>query len=55
MKVAPAELAKVSGDIQVVGTVTFHEDHFAVVGPLVTGRILEAGRRASAIRSSAVR
>jgi cobalt-zinc-cadmium efflux system membrane fusion protein len=39
VKVAPAELAKVSGDIQVVGTVTFHEDHFAVVGPLVTGRI----------------
>ena len=39
VKVAPAQLAKVSGDIQVVGTVTFHEDHFAVVGPLVTGRI----------------
>jgi cobalt-zinc-cadmium efflux system membrane fusion protein len=39
VKVAPAELAKVSGDIQVVGTVTFHEDHFAVVGPLVSGRI----------------
>jgi cobalt-zinc-cadmium efflux system membrane fusion protein len=39
VKVAPAELAKVSGDIQVVGTVTFHEDHFAIVGPLVSGRI----------------
>jgi len=39
VKVAPAELTKLAGDIQVVGTVTFHEDHFAVVGPLVTGRI----------------
>jgi cobalt-zinc-cadmium efflux system membrane fusion protein len=39
VKVAPVELAKVSGDVQVVGTVTFHEDHFAVVGPLVAGRV----------------
>jgi membrane fusion protein, heavy metal efflux system len=39
VKVAPAELTKLGGDIQVVGTVTFHEDHFAVVGPLVSGRI----------------
>jgi len=39
VKVAPAELAKLAGDIQVVGTVAFHEDHFAVVGPLVSGRI----------------
>ena len=39
VKVAPVEMAKVSGDIQVVGTVTFHEDHFAVVGPLIAGRI----------------
>jgi len=39
VKVAPAELIKLAGDIQVVGTVTFHEDHYAVVGPLVTGRI----------------
>jgi cobalt-zinc-cadmium efflux system membrane fusion protein len=39
VKVAAAELAKLGGDIQVVGTVTFHEDHFAVVGPLVPGRI----------------
>src|SRR5262249_36641179 len=38
-KVAAAELAKLAGDIQVVGTVAFHEDHFAVVGPLVPGRI----------------
>ncbi len=39
VKVAPAEVTKIAGDIQVVGTVTFHEDHFAVVGPLVSGRI----------------
>jgi cobalt-zinc-cadmium efflux system membrane fusion protein len=39
VKVAPAELAKLAGDIQVVGAVAFHEDHFAVVGPLVPGRI----------------
>jgi len=39
VKVAAAELAKLAGDIQVVGTVAFHEDHFAVVGPLVPGRI----------------
>jgi cobalt-zinc-cadmium efflux system membrane fusion protein len=39
VKVAPAEMAKIVGDVQVVGTVTFHEDHFAVVGPLVAGRI----------------
>jgi cobalt-zinc-cadmium efflux system membrane fusion protein len=39
VKVAAAEVAKLGGDIQVVGTVAFHEDHFAVVGPLVAGRI----------------
>ena len=39
VKIAAAELAKLAGDIQVVGTVAFHEDHFAVVGPLVPGRI----------------
>jgi cobalt-zinc-cadmium efflux system membrane fusion protein len=39
VKVAPAQLTKIAGDIQVVGTVTFHEDHFALVGPLVAGRI----------------
>ena len=39
VKVAPAELTKLAGDIQVVGTVAFHDDHFAVVGPLVPGRI----------------
>jgi membrane fusion protein, heavy metal efflux system len=39
VKVAPAELTKLGGDIQVVGTVAFHEDHYAVVGPLVAGRI----------------
>jgi cobalt-zinc-cadmium efflux system membrane fusion protein len=39
VKVAAAELARLAGDIQVVGTVAFHEDHYAVVGPLVAGRI----------------
>ncbi len=39
VKVATAELARIAGDIQVVGTVAFHEDHYAVVGPLVAGRI----------------
>jgi cobalt-zinc-cadmium efflux system membrane fusion protein len=39
VKVAAAEMTKLAGDIQVVGTVAFHEDHFAVVGPLVNGRI----------------
>ncbi len=39
VKVAAAELSKIAGDIQVVGTVAFHEDHYAVVGPLVAGRI----------------
>jgi cobalt-zinc-cadmium efflux system membrane fusion protein len=39
VKTAAAERTKLAGDIQVVGTVAFHEDHFAVVGPLVAGRI----------------
>jgi len=39
VKVAAAERTRLAGDIQVVGTVAFHEDHFAVVGPLVAGRI----------------
>jgi membrane fusion protein, heavy metal efflux system len=39
IKTAPAALIKLGGDVQVVGTVTFHEDHFAVVGPLVAGRV----------------
>src|SRR6185369_5865733 len=39
VKVASAELARIAGDIQVVGTVAFHEDHYALVGPLVSGRI----------------
>ena len=39
VKVATAELARIAGDIQVVGTVAFHEDHYAVVGPLVAGRV----------------
>ena len=39
VKVAAAQMTKLGGDVQVIGTVTFHEDHFAVVGPLVSGRI----------------
>ena len=39
VKIASAEMARIAGDIQVVGTVAFHEDHYAVVGPLVAGRI----------------
>jgi cobalt-zinc-cadmium efflux system membrane fusion protein len=39
IEVAPAEVTKIGSDIQVVGTVAFHEDHYAVVGPLVAGRI----------------
>ncbi len=39
IKVASAEVTKIGSDIQVVGTVAFHEDHFAVVGPLVAGRV----------------
>lgn len=39
VKIATAALARIAGDIQVVGTVAFHEDHYAVVGPLVAGRI----------------
>jgi cobalt-zinc-cadmium efflux system membrane fusion protein len=39
IKVAPAQMLRLGGNVQVVGTVAFHEDHFAVVGPLVAGRI----------------
>ena len=41
--VAAAAPARISGDIRLVGTVTFHEDHYAVVGPLVAGRIARLG------------
>jgi len=37
--VATAQPARIAGDIQLVGTVAFHEDHYAVVGPLVAGRV----------------
>ena len=30
---------RLAGDIQLVGTVVFHEDHIAQVGPLVAGRV----------------
>ncbi|HXJ23902.1 MAG TPA: efflux RND transporter periplasmic adaptor subunit [Polyangia bacterium] len=37
--IATAQPTRVVGDIQLVGTVGFHEDHYAVVGPLVAGRV----------------
>ena len=43
VRVARVELTRLGGDVQVVGTVAFHEDHFAVVGPLVAGRISRLG------------
>ncbi|HVZ72352.1 MAG TPA: efflux RND transporter periplasmic adaptor subunit [Polyangia bacterium] len=36
---APARLVKLAGDIQVVGTVSYDQDHLALVGPLVSGRV----------------
>jgi cobalt-zinc-cadmium efflux system membrane fusion protein len=39
IKIAPARMVRLGGNVQVVGTVAFHEDHFAVVGPLVAGRV----------------
>jgi cobalt-zinc-cadmium efflux system membrane fusion protein len=36
---APAGFVKLAGDIQVVGTVSYDQDHLALVGPLVSGRI----------------
>jgi cobalt-zinc-cadmium efflux system membrane fusion protein len=35
----PAGLVKLAGDIQLVGTVSYDQDHLALVGPLVAGRI----------------
>lgn len=37
--VAPAKLVRLAGDIHVVGNVSFDADHFAIVGPLVSGRM----------------
>jgi cobalt-zinc-cadmium efflux system membrane fusion protein len=39
VEVAVAERTRLAGDIELVGTVSFHEDHYAVVGPLVGGRV----------------
>jgi cobalt-zinc-cadmium efflux system membrane fusion protein len=40
VQVATVKKAHLAGDIELVGTVTFHEDHYAVVGPLVAGRVI---------------
>lgn len=34
-----AGLVKLAGDIQLVGTVSYDQDHLALVGPLVSGRV----------------
>jgi cobalt-zinc-cadmium efflux system membrane fusion protein len=39
VKTVTAEMVRLAGDIQVVGNVSFDADHFAVVGPLVAGRM----------------
>jgi cobalt-zinc-cadmium efflux system membrane fusion protein len=36
---APVALVKLAGDIQLVGAVSFDQDHLALVGPLVGGRV----------------
>jgi membrane fusion protein, heavy metal efflux system len=40
LKLANVERAVVVGDIQAVGSVSSAEDHFAVVGPSVSGRVI---------------
>jgi cobalt-zinc-cadmium efflux system membrane fusion protein len=35
----PAGMVRLAGDIQLVGTVSYDQDHLALVGPLVAGRI----------------
>jgi len=40
LKTARVERAALAGDIQVVGSVSPAEDHFAVVGPSVSGRVV---------------
>lgn len=35
----PAKMVRLAGDIQVVGTVSYDQDHLALVGPLVAGRV----------------
>jgi membrane fusion protein, heavy metal efflux system len=34
-----AELAPLAGDVQLIGNVGYDADHFAIVGPLVSGRV----------------
>ena len=45
VRTTPAALVRLARDIQVIGTVAPDQDHFAVVGPLVSGRVakLNAG------------
>ncbi len=35
----PARMARLAGDIQVIGNVSYDANHFAIVGPLVAGRM----------------
>jgi cobalt-zinc-cadmium efflux system membrane fusion protein len=39
VKMVAAGMVKLAGDIQLVGTVSYDQDHLAFVGPLVAGRI----------------
>jgi membrane fusion protein, heavy metal efflux system len=36
-----AQRVKLAGDLQVVGSVSFDQDHYAVVGPLIPGRVVK--------------
>ena len=39
IKVVPVVQARLAGDIQLIGNVTYDADHYAMVGPLVAGRV----------------
>lgn len=39
IKTVAAAMGRLAGDIQVIGNVSYDADHFAIVGPLVAGRI----------------
>ena len=39
IKTVTATMGRLAGDIQVIGNVSYDADHFAIVGPLVGGRI----------------
>jgi cobalt-zinc-cadmium efflux system membrane fusion protein len=45
IKTVAASMGRLAGDVQVIGNVSYDADHFAIVGPLVSGRItrLNAG------------